>query len=100
MQGEICLSVVTGEGFLCLEPGSGACLGKIEALFLLGERKGVKGGESRGGDKMWRGGRGASKERDPQRCAGVTTISDSQQTQKHLIRVETPHIETHFIVRQ
>lgn len=36
------LFVVTEEGFQCLQPGSGACLCKIEAFFLLGERKGMK----------------------------------------------------------
>lgn len=74
----MCLFVVTGEGFHCLQPGCGACLCKIEAFFLLGERKGAKGGgemegggEREGGqdgEKKWAGGRVLQK-RDPQRCA-------------------------------
>ncbi|KAM7393693.1 hypothetical protein PAMP_020547 [Pampus punctatissimus] len=67
---------ITEEGFHCLQPGSGACLCKIEAFFQLGECKGMreKGVRERedkigwgGGKGRWVGG-GASK-RDPRRCA-------------------------------
>lgn len=84
------LFVVTEEGFQCLQPGSGACLCKIEAFFLLGERKGMK---EKGGrewdDKMGgkKGGGACFKERPPALCLRFPSVCKWEATYTETLRI-------------
>lgn len=62
---------MVGGGFHCLQPGSGACLCKTEAFFLLSECGGA-GGQERGEGVVE--GEGASKWRPPALCLRFPSV--------------------------